>query len=38
MLISANMADENNNDNHRHRMKAQEKTSRAHQKALENIQ
>ena len=38
LLLSANMADNNNDDDLRHRKEAQEQTSRAQQEALDNIQ
>jgi len=37
-FVSANMADKNNDDDLRHRMEAQEQTSKAQQEALDNIQ
>jgi len=37
-LVSANMTDNNNDDDLHHRMEAHEQTSRAQQEALENIQ
>ena len=37
-FVSANMADSNNDDDLRHRMEAQEQTSKAQQKVLDNIQ
>ena len=36
-FVSANMADSNNDDDLRHRMEAQEQTSKAKQKVLDNI-
>ena len=36
-FVSANMADKNNDDDLRHRMEAQEQTSKAQQEALDNI-
>ena len=37
-FVSTNMADNNNDDDLRHRMEAQEHTSKAQQEALDNIQ
>ena len=37
-FVSANMADNNNDDDLRHRMEAQEQASRTQQEALKNIQ
>jgi len=37
-FVLANMADKNNDDDLRHRMEAQEQTSKAQQEALDNIQ
>jgi len=37
-FVSANMADNNNNDDLRHRMEAHKQTSKAQQEALDNIQ
>ena len=37
-FVSANMVDNNNDDDLRHRMEAQEQTSKAQQEGLDNIQ
>jgi len=37
-FVLANMADNNNDDDLRHRMEAQEQTSKAQQETLDNIQ